>query len=131
MPYYLIAWDIADAASKGEFFNKIAKFGESCRITSTTAMLSAHFEIEEIIEGASQSLSESDVLFVLDLETLEVDGANVPPCLEEFLISVDESPEEDDEFDEDYEENEEDEEDEDYDDDDEDFGDEEEKVSKW
>ena len=95
MPVYFISFEVK--ADNRVLNDAIEGIGESCRITSSSLILEAEIEIDALLDELTEPLGEDDKLFVLDLETLEVEGINLPECLEEFISSPDELLDEDDE----------------------------------
>ncbi len=105
MPVYLISYEIEGSGKNYRaFFDTIEGLGTACKITATTLMVEADIEIEELIDELTSTLKDKDVLLVIDLETMEVNGHNLPECIEEFLSSPDDDEMYYDEDDEDEEE---------------------------
>jgi len=72
------------------FFNTIEGMGNVCPIADGTFLIQSDFGVEEIVDGLSEALDENDVLLIINLETLEIDGLNLPDCIEDYLSSSDE-----------------------------------------
>ena len=108
MPAFLISYALKEQKKDYRSFNKtLDGLGDLCPITDTTMMLYSDFEIDEIIDGLSEALGDRDVLFVVDLETLEVDGVNLPECVEDYLSAMEDFEEEEEKEEEEEEEEEE------------------------
>jgi len=93
MPVFLISFDLGSnqASENRAFYNVIEGMGEPCKISSTTVIVDAEIEINDLIDALSGSMDDDKTLFVIDLETLEVDGLNLPNCIEEFVSSPEDS----------------------------------------
>ncbi len=89
MPVFLISFDLGSkqASENRAFYSVIEGMGEPCKISSNTVIINAEIEINDLIDALSENMDDDNTLFVIDLETLEVDGLNLPKCIEEFVSS--------------------------------------------
>ena len=96
MSVFLVSFDLKNATSADykKLYDSFDNFGNYCKLTSTTFILDADVDVDEIIDELSDKIGNSDTLFVIDLETLEIDGMNIPDCLEDFVASAGEMDEE-------------------------------------
>ncbi|MCD6123918.1 hypothetical protein J7J62_01950 [bacterium] len=90
MAAYLIGYE----KGKGEtesFLEIAGQAGNYCVITSSLIFLDSELEFPDIISRFSRAIDDNGVLFVLDLDTMEVDGINLPDCIDEFLMAAEEA----------------------------------------
>lgn len=90
--------------------------GATCKINNYTLFLESDEDMDEIVDKISKEIGRKDILLVIDMDTLETDGINIPDCVEEMLEELEEY-EDWDEDEDDWEDEEEWEEDEDEDED--------------
>jgi hypothetical protein len=106
MSLFLVSYSLKEKGKDYKLFHKDMKdCGEICTITDTTVIVNSDYEINDVIDRWTDLIGEEDIMLVIDLETLEVNGKNIPECLDTYLGT------DDDDFDEDDEEMEEEEED--------------------
>ncbi|MCD6594501.1 hypothetical protein J7L68_02345 [bacterium] len=96
MSIFLVSFDLksANTSEYKSLYDAFENFGNFCKLTSTTSILDAEIEVDELIDELSKKLGDNDTLFIIDLETLEIDGINLPDCLENFVASDEEIDEE-------------------------------------
>ena len=90
MSTFLLTFESTGAISPETLRDIVGEFGSICQVTGHSFMLESDLELDEIIDSLQQEVGERITYFVIDLETLEVDGANLPDCIEEFIATAEE-----------------------------------------
>ena len=90
MSTYFLTFEAGGAVSPETLRDIVGELGDICQITGHSFMLESDFELDEIMEQLSQQIGDQLTYFIIDLETLEVDGANLPDCIEEFVATAEE-----------------------------------------
>ncbi len=90
MSTFFLTFESTGAISPETLRDIVGEMGDICQVTGHSFMLETDLEIDEIINTLSQGIGDKITYFVIDLETLEVDGENLPDCIEDFIASAEE-----------------------------------------
>ncbi len=86
MGTFLIAFELR--GPRGEyatFFRTLEGLGKVCNVTGSALLLDTDFDLSATVDSLEDAIGATDTLFVLDLETLELDGVNLPDCIADFI----------------------------------------------
>jgi len=86
MAVFLISFELTEQSDDyRSFYSNLEGLGDICPITLGTILLFSDFQLEEMVKNLSDYLRNDDVLFILNLGTLDIGGINLPECIDDYL----------------------------------------------